>query len=146
MEAISAQAPEPENAYAYVKVKQLSDAMEAFVETINPELDYPTFEIPEGQDKVPGKLPPEVFVSYVKIVAFLMQLEEAKQYNLIAPEDLLSDTALGVAAQNFSKMESDKKLISKLGEGGEEAPPEEAPPQQKAGEYSEEDKRLMEMK
>ena len=149
IDSIAAQAPEPQKPYTYKTVKRLSDAMEAFVEAASPEVDYPEYMIPEGQDQVQGKLPPEVFVNYVKIVAFLSTMEEAQKYNLIKPEDLLSDTVIGVAAQTFNKMMGDKKLLTALTEGEEEeveATPEEVVVEDPTGEYSEEDRQLMEMK
>ena len=75
-------------------------------------------------------------------------MEEAQKYNLIKPEDLLSDTVIGVAAQTFDKMTGDKKLLTALTEGEEEveATPEEVVVEDPTGEYSEEDRQLMEMK
>ena len=136
IDSIAAQAPEPQKPYTYKTVKRLSDAMEAFVEAASPEVDYPEYMIPEG------------LVNYVKIVAFLSTMEEAEKYNLIKPEDLLSDTVVGVAAQTFNKMMGDKKLLTALTEGEEEveATPEEVVVEDPTGEYSEEDRQLMEMK
>lgn len=146
-ESIMSQAPEPSESYDYKAIKDLSDSMGAFTMMIDETLELPPFDIPEGESRLDGKLPMEVFVPYVRIMAFLATLEEGQKY-VTDPEELGTNSGLRKASANFDRMQKDKKLIKKLQEGGAPAEPEaqqqpEAPA--KPGEMSEMDREIMEM-
>ena len=154
MQAIAAQAPQPEKPYSYKEIKKMADSMRDFVKKIDPEQDLGEYIAPEGESKLDAQLPAEIFVPYVAIMAFISSLEGFEKY-VFKPEELKSDTGLKMAKANFDRMGKDKKLVKKLQEGSEPPKQEEEEEEkmseaemrmaQQPGEMSPEDQEIMGM-
>ena len=128
IQKIAQTAPMPEKPYTYKKIDQMADAMNDFVSSVIPDLQAAEYNPPEGETKLDGPLPPQVYVPFVVIMGFMVQVgNEAFDKYIIKPEDLVSDTALTKAAANFKRMKKDKKLVAAL------QPPEEAAPAEEPG-------------
>ena len=120
---IAATAPSPEKPYTYKKIDQMADAMNAFINQINPEMVAAEYDPPEGESKLDAPLPAEVYVPFTVIMGFISTLEGFDKF-VIQPESLVSDTALSKAKANFDRMAKDKKLLAAL-QGPEEEEAEE---------------------
>ena len=123
IEQIAATAPQPEKPYTYKAIDKMADSMNAFVASVDPEMQAAEYNPPEGEKKLDAPLPPEVYVPFAVIMGFVQQLGAFEKY-ITSPEDLISDAALAKAAANFKRMGKDKKLMEAL-QQGPEAPPEE---------------------
>ena len=127
IQKIAETAPMPEKPYSYKKIDQFADAMNDFVGAVIPELQATEYNPPEGETKLDGPLPPDVYVPFTVIMGFLVQLDDpAFEKFIMRPEDLISDTALAKGAANFKRMMKDKKLLAAL-QGPEQEAPEEEP-------------------
>ncbi len=112
---IAQTAPMPEKPYSYKAIDKMADAMNEFVGSVTPEMQAAEYNPPEGESKLDGPLPPEVYVPFAVIMGFISQLGDAKfEKFIIQPESLVSDTALAKAAANFKRMQKDKKLLEAL--------------------------------
>ena len=118
IEQIAATAPQPDKPYTYKAVDKFADAMNAFVAKVDPNLAPNEWNPPEGEKKLDGPLPAEVYVPFAVIMGFISQVGGYEKF-VTNPEDLVSDTALAKAAANFGRMGKDKKLMEAL-----QAPPE----------------------
>ena len=130
IEQIAATAPMPEKPYTYKAIDKMADAMNAFVGKVDPEMQAAEYNPPEGEKKLDGPLPPEVYVPFAVIMGFVSQMGGFEKY-LMNPEELVSDTALAKASANFSRMGKDKKLMEAL------TTPAEAPEEEEEMEMSE---------
>ena len=126
MQQIAATAPMPEKPYTYKAIDKFAKAMNDFVSAVDPNMASAEYDPPEGEKKLDGPLPPEVYVPFAVIMGFLSQMGDYEKY-IMNPEDLVSDTALKKASANFGRMKKDKKLMEALQQpvGGPEAEMEE---------------------
>lgn len=157
IEAIAASAPMPEKPYTVKAIDKMVISLNDFVTTIDPNVPPVEFVAPEGEKKIDGPLPAEVFVPFVVTMAFVDQLGEgAYQKYVMQPDELVSDTALKKASANLGRMKKDKALIEDMQavgpgaapEEGEEAPEmteEEVATGRPPGDFDEEDEEIMEM-
>jgi hypothetical protein len=74
IEQIAATAPQPEKPYTYKAIDKMADAMNAFVGSVTPEMQAAEYNPPEGEKKLDGPLPPEVYVPFAVIMGFISQL------------------------------------------------------------------------
>jgi len=112
---IAQTAPMPEKPYTYKAIDKMADAMNEFVGNVTPEMQAAEYNPPEGESKLDGPLPPEVYVPFAVIMGFISQAGDAKfEKFIIQPESLVSDTALAKATANFKRMQKDKKLLEAL--------------------------------
>ena len=125
MQQIAATAPMPEKPYTYKAIDKFADSMNNFVSKVVPEMSAAEYNPPEGEKRLDGPLPPEVYVPFAIIMGFISQLGEFEKF-ITPPESLVSDTALKKATANFGRMEKDKKLLEALQGGAEEQPEEES--------------------
>ena len=152
IEQIAATAPMPDKPYTYKAVDKFADAMNDFVGKVEPEMQAAEYNPPEGEKKLDGQLPPEVYVPFAVIMGFVSQLGEYEKY-IMNPEDLVSDTALSKASANFGRMKKDKKLMAALqqpvGEPEEMEDPEMSEAEMETGrmpdDVSPEDEEIMNM-
>lgn len=152
MQQIAQTAPMPEKPYTYKAIDKFADAMNDFVGSVDPNMAAAEYDPPEGEKKLDGQLPPEVYVPFAVIMGFLSQLGEYEKY-IMSPEDLVSDTALSKAAANFGRMKKDKKLMAALqqpvGEPEEMEEPEMSEAEMETGrmpdDVSPEDEEIMNM-
>ena len=118
IQQIAQTAPMPEKPYTYKAVDKFADAMNEFISKVDPEMVAAEYNPPEGEKRLDGPLPAEVYVPFVIIMGFLTQLGGFDKF-IMRPEELVSDTALSKGAANFKRMGKDKKLLAALEEGGE---------------------------
>lgn len=130
IEQIAATAPMPDKPYTYKAVDKFADAMNDFVGKVEPEMQAAEYNPPEGEKKLDGPLPAEVYVPFAVIMGFISQVEGFDKY-IMKPEDLVSDTALSKGAANFKRMGKDKKLLEAL------QTPVEGPVEEEQAEMSE---------
>lgn len=127
IEQIAATAPMPDKPYTYKAIDKMADEMNAFVGKVDPAMQAAEYNPPEGENKLDGPLPPEVYVPFAVIMGFISQMGGFDKY-LMNPEELVSDTALAKASANFKRMGKDKKLMEGL------TTPVEAPEEDAAAE------------
>ena len=152
IQQIAATAPQPDKPYTYKAIDKFADAMNDFVAKVDPNLSPNEYDPPEGETKLDGPLPPEVYVPYAVIMSFVAQLGDFDKF-IVQPEDLVSDTALAKATANFGRMAKDKKLMEALQaspEGAEEMEePEMSVAEMETGrmpdDVDDEDKEIMNM-
>tara|TARA_R100000426_G_scaffold1747_1_gene2994 strand:- start:1193 stop:1747 length:555 start_codon:yes stop_codon:yes gene_type:complete len=125
MQQIAATAPMPEKPYTYKAIDKFADSMNKFVGKVAPEMSAAEYNPPEGEKKLDGPLPAEVYVPFAIIMGFISQLGEFDKF-ITPPESLVSDTALKKATANFGRMEKDKKLLKALQGDAPEQPKEES--------------------
>ena len=130
IEQIAATAPMPDKPYTYKAIDKMADAMNDFVGKVDPAMQAAEYNPPEGEKKLDGSLPPEVYVPFAVIMGFISQMGGFEKY-LMNPEELVSDTALAKASANFKRMGKDKKLMEGL------KTPAEAPEDEEQMEMSE---------
>ena len=152
LQQIAETAPMPEKPYTYKAIDKFADAMNDFVASVDPNMAAAEYDPPEGEKKLDGQLPPEVYVPFAVIMGFVSQLGEYEKY-IMNPEDLVSDTALSKASANFGRMKKDKKLMAALqqpvGEPEEMEDPEMSEAEMETGrmpdDVSPEDEEIMNM-
>jgi len=113
IQQIAQTAPMPEKPYTYKAIDKFADAMNDFVKKVEPEMMAAEYNPPEGENKLDGPLPAEVYVPFAVIMGFISQLEGFDKF-IMKPEDLISDAALSKGAANFKRMAKDKKLLKEL--------------------------------
>ena len=126
MQQIAATAPTPDKPYTYKKIEKFSESMNDFVSSVDEAVEIMDYSAPEGEKKLDGPLPGEVYVPFVLIMEFVKMQEGGDKYYMAGP-DLVSDTALSKAVANFKRAKKDKKLMEalKAPAPGEQAPEEE---------------------
>jgi hypothetical protein len=157
IEAIAASAPMPEKPYTVKAIDKMVTALNDFVTTVDPNVPPVEFIAPEGEKKLDGPLPAEVFVPFVVTMAFVDQMpEESYKKYIMQPDELVSDTALKKASANLGRMKKDKALIEDmqtLGQGPAPEEEEEAPEMTEEematgrppGDFDQEDEEIMAM-
>lgn len=138
--------PEPTESYTYSRIERLSEAIKSFVGVVNEEMgiDFPVFEAPEGETKLDGPIPEEVWLPFIGIVSMVATMPEAEKY-LTPPDEMATDTGIQKAIANFGRMEKDKSLIASLQEGVDEEEMTEDMPERVPGEMTQEEQDIMEM-
>ena len=127
MQQIAETAPMPAKPYTYKKIEKFSEGMNDFVSSVDEAVEIMDYSAPEGEKKLDGPLPAEIYVPFVLIMEFVKMQEGADKYYMAGPE-LVSDTALSKAIANFKRMKKAKKLMEALTAPAEgEQPPEEEP-------------------
>lgn len=126
LQAIAETAPMPTKPYTYKAIDKFADAMNAFVAKVEPAMQAAEYDPPEGEKRLDGPLPPEVYVPYAIIMGFIQGLGDFSKY-VVTPDSLVSDTALAKATANFGRMEKDKKLMEALRQPPEQPEEEEQP-------------------
>ena len=145
MQAVAAAAPEPSEAYDIKLINKLVDELNALAEKALGEGQVPEIVFDaEGETKWAKPLPPNIFVPLVAVGEMAAQLEFDKY--TFDPAELDSNAGLRATSAKVRQMRSDKDFIEAVTKPVEEpeAAPEEGGEELAPGEFSDEDRELME--
>ena len=145
MQAVAAAAPEPSEAYDVKLINKLVDELNALAskalgEGAVPEIVFDA----EGETKWARPLPGNIFVPLVAVNEMATQMKFDKY--TFDPMELDSNAGLRTASAKVRQMHSDKDFMEAVTQPPEEAEPgaEEGGEELAPGEFSEEDRELME--
>jgi hypothetical protein len=145
-DAMASAAPTPKKPYTAKTVQTLVDTFNETLDKLGGQ-DLPNVEVDlKGEERWPEPLPASIFVPLVALFQAIEQVGGGKfagKYT-VAPDELVDDTGLRMAAGQLVRMGNDAALAKAMQEpiGGSEAPAPEGPAMTR-GAMSPEDQEMM---